>query len=103
MRSFAWWPTLIVHAVATFADLRNSRLKCTTNVAHPRHETGITNDGSNSRVLKRLYVEAGDLVFGWKQSGMCRDPELALANSVKSKMPNAPAIVIGMPIFFFLH
>jgi hypothetical protein len=53
--------------------------------------------------LKRLYVEAGDLVFGWKQSGMCRDPELALANSVKSKMPNAPAIVIGMPIFFFLH
>jgi hypothetical protein len=103
MRSFAWWPTLIVHAVATLADLRNRRLQCTTNVAHPWHETGITFDVSKSRVLKGLFVVAGDLVFGWKQREICRDPELAIANPLKRKMPYAPAIAIGVPIFFFSH
>lgn len=103
MRSFAWWPTLIVHAVATCADVRNSRLQYTTNVAHPWHETGITIDVLKSRVLKGLFVDAGDLVFGWKQRGMRRDAEAALANPLKRKMPYAPAIAIGMPIFFFSH
>ncbi|MGP8176095.1 MAG: hypothetical protein ACLP7O_16330 [Terracidiphilus sp.] len=103
MRSFAWWPTLIVLAVATCADLRNSRLQCTTNVAHLLHETGITIDVLKLRVLEGLFVDAGDLVFGWKQRGMRRDAESALANPLRRKMPYAPAIAIGIPTFFFSH
>jgi hypothetical protein len=49
MRTFASWPTHIVLAVATFTDLRSLCLKCTTNVAHSWHESGIAIDVSNSR------------------------------------------------------
>jgi prepilin signal peptidase PulO-like enzyme (type II secretory pathway) len=97
----AWWPTLIILAVAAFTDLRSRRLKCTTNVAHPWHETGIAIDVSNSRAYMGLFVNASDLFFGWKQRGMCCDAESALANPMKRKMPYAPALAIGTPISFF--
>jgi prepilin peptidase CpaA len=51
--------------------------------------------------LKDLFKGAGDLVFGWKQRGMHRDPEMVLANPLKRKMPYAPAIAIGTLFSFF--
>ena len=101
MRTFASWPTHIVLAVATFTDLRSLCLKCTTNVAHSWHESGIAIDVSNSRAYMGLFVNASDLFFGWKQRGMCCDAEPALANPLKRKMPYAPAFAIGTPISFF--
>jgi prepilin peptidase CpaA len=41
------------------------------------------------------------VVFGWKERGMHRDPELVLSNPLKRKMPYAPAIAIGTLISFF--
>jgi prepilin peptidase CpaA len=51
--------------------------------------------------LKELFTGAGDLVFGWKERGTPRDPELALTNPMKRKMPYAPAIAIGTLMSFF--
>ena len=53
--------------------------------------------------LNELFTGAGDLVFGWKERGMQRDPELVLTNPLKRKMPYAPAIAIGTLISFFSH
>lgn len=52
--------------------------------------------------LKDLFTGASDLVFGWKQRGMHRDPEMVLANPLKRKMPYAPAIAVGTLISFFV-
>ncbi|MGA3010158.1 MAG: prepilin peptidase [Terracidiphilus sp.] len=51
--------------------------------------------------FKELFTGAGDLVFGLKQRGMKRDPELTLANPLKRRMPYAPAIAIGTLLSFF--
>jgi prepilin peptidase CpaA len=48
-----------------------------------------------------LFTGASDLVFGLKQRGMKRDPELTLANPLKRRMPYAPAIAIGTLLSFF--
>ena len=53
--------------------------------------------------FKELFTGAGDLVFGLKQRGMKRDPELTLANPLKRRMPYAPAIAIGTLLSFFAH
>lgn len=53
--------------------------------------------------LRDLFTSAGDLVFGLKQRGMRRDPELSIANPLKRKMAYAPAIAIGTLISFFAH
>jgi prepilin peptidase CpaA len=54
-----------------------------------------------SGFVKELFIGTGDLVFGWKQRGMRRDPEMALVNPLKRKMPYAPAIAIGTLLSFF--
>jgi len=51
--------------------------------------------------FKELFTGASDLVFGLKQRGMKRDPELTLANPLKRRMPYAPAIAIGTLLSFF--
>jgi prepilin peptidase CpaA len=51
--------------------------------------------------LKDLFTGAGSVVFGWKERGMHRDPDLVLSNPLKRKMPYAPAIAIGTLISFF--
>jgi prepilin peptidase CpaA len=51
--------------------------------------------------LRDLFAGAGDLVFGWKQRGMHRDPEMVLSNPLKRKMPYAPAIAVGTLFSFF--
>jgi prepilin peptidase CpaA len=51
--------------------------------------------------FKELFTSASDLVFGLKQRGMQRDPELTLANPLKRRMPYAPAIAIGTLLSFF--
>ncbi len=53
--------------------------------------------------FKELFTGAGDLVFGWKERGLQRDPDLVLTNPLKRKMPYAPAIAIGTLISFFSH
>jgi prepilin peptidase CpaA len=51
--------------------------------------------------IKELFAGAGDLVFGWRGRGMHRDPEMALTNPLKRKMPYGPAIAIGTLMSFF--
>jgi len=51
--------------------------------------------------LKELFTGAGNLAFGWRDRGGLRDPEMAMANPLKRKMPYAPAIAIGTLISFF--
>jgi prepilin peptidase CpaA len=53
--------------------------------------------------FKELFTGASDLVFGLKQRGMKRDPDLTLANPLKRRMPYAPAIAIGTLLSFFAH
>lgn len=169
MNSFAWWPTLIVLAVATFTDLRNRRIPnwlvlpfmlagiAVSGWLHGWHGIGQSFAGLGLGVLiygflfwlggmgagdvklcaaigawigpnqlfialvitamaggimvlcwaafggflKDLFTGAGSVVFGWKERGMHRDPELVLSNPLKRKMPYAPAIAIGTLISFF--
>lgn len=51
--------------------------------------------------LTELFDGSGDLVFGLRQRGLRRHPELVLANPRARKMPYAPAIAIGTIISFF--
>lgn len=51
--------------------------------------------------VKELFTGAGNLAFGWKGRGGIRDPEMAIGNPLKRKMPYAPAIAIGTLISFF--
>jgi prepilin peptidase CpaA len=51
--------------------------------------------------LGELSQSTGDLVLGWKKRGVVPNPEFALANPRKRKMPYAPAIAIGTLISFF--
>ncbi len=51
--------------------------------------------------LKELFTGAGNLAFGWNESGGLRDPEMVISNPMKRKMPYAPAIAIGTLISFF--
>ncbi|MGA3373605.1 MAG: prepilin peptidase [Terracidiphilus sp.] len=53
------------------------------------------------KVLKRLLLGAGDLIFGRNPDGIGRDPETSIADMLKRKMPYAPAIAIGTLISFF--
>ena len=169
MNSFAWWPTLIVLAVATFTDLRNRRIPnwlvlpfmlagiAVSGWLHGWHGIGQSFAGLGLGVLiygflfwlggmgagdvklcaaigawigpnqlfialvitamaggimvlcwaafggflKDLFTGAGSVVFGWKERGMHRDPEMVLSNPLKRKMPYAPAIAIGTLISFF--
>jgi prepilin peptidase CpaA len=169
MNSFAWWPTLIVLAVATFTDLRNRRIPnwlvlpfmlagiAVSGWLHGWHGIGQSFAGLGLGVLiygflfwlggmgagdvklcaaigawigpnqlfialvitamaggimvlcwaafggflKDLFTGAGSVVFGWKERGMHRDPDLVLSNPLKRKMPYAPAIAIGTLISFF--
>jgi len=51
--------------------------------------------------LKDLFADTGDLVFGWKKRALRGDPQPALANPTKRKIPYAPAMAIGTLISFF--
>jgi prepilin peptidase CpaA len=177
MHWFAWWPTLIVLAVATFMDMRSRRipnwlvlpfLLVGVAVSPWRHDwpglrqgfwhgLGMSFAGLALGLLvygllfwlggmgagdvklcaaigawigpaqlfiamiitalaggvmvlcwavaggffKELFTGAGDLLFGWKQRGTVRDPEMVLANPLKRRMPYAPAIAIGTLMSFF--
>jgi prepilin peptidase CpaA len=169
MHSFAWWPTLIVLAVACFTDLRSHRIPnwlvlpfllagiVVSGWLQGWHGLGQSFAGLGLGVLiygflfwlggmgagdvklcaaigawigpdqlfialvltgmaggimvlcwaafggflKELFTGTGDLVFGWKQRGMHRDPELAITNPLKRKIAYAPAIAIGTLISFF--
>jgi prepilin peptidase CpaA len=48
-----------------------------------------------------LIRKTGDLIFSSKQRGMRSEPEKALADSLRRKMPYAPAIAIGTLLSFF--
>jgi prepilin peptidase CpaA len=50
-----------------------------------------------SGFLKDLFASTGNLVFGWRQRGTQRDPNLQLSR----RIPYAPAIAIGTVISFF--
>ncbi len=169
MHSFAWWPTVIVLAVATFTDLRSRRIPnwlvfpfllagiVVSAWLQGWHGVGQSFAGLGLGLLiygtlfwlggmgagdvklcaaigawigpsqlflalvitgmvggimvlcwaafggflKELFTGAGDLVFGWKERGSLRDPDLALTNPMKRKMPYAPAIAIGTLMSFF--
>jgi prepilin peptidase CpaA len=177
MHSFAWWPTLVVVAVATFTDLRSRRipnwlvlpfLLAGIVVSPWRHDwpgtrqgiwhgLGQSFGGLGLAILiygilfwmggmgagdvklgaaigawigpvqlfwalffsamaggvmalgwavcggfvKDLFTGTSELVFGWKQRGMHRDPELVIANPVKHYVPYAPAIAVGTLMSFF--
>jgi len=51
--------------------------------------------------LKELFTGASNLVFGGKESGGLSDPEVALSNPMRGKIPYAPAIAIGTLFSFF--
>ncbi len=51
--------------------------------------------------VKELFTGASNLTFGWKDRGGVCDPEMAISNPLKRKMPYAPAIAIGTLISFF--
>jgi prepilin peptidase CpaA len=171
MHSFAWWPTVIVLAIASFTDLRNRRIPnwlvlpfllagiVVSGWLHGWHGVGqsfagmglglliygflfwmggmgagdvklcaaigawigpdqlfialvITGMAGGIMVLiwaacggflKDLFTGTGNLLFGSKERGQLRDPELVLANPLKRKIPYAPAIAIGTLISFFAH
>ena len=186
MRSFAWWPTLIVLAVAMFTDLRSRRipnwlalpfLLAGILVSPWRHDWG-GNSQSNGwhgfgqfgwygvgqsfaglglglltfgflfwlggmgggdvklctaigawvgpmqmfwalfytslaggvmvlcwiayrKVLRVLFLRAGDQIFCWKRNELNRKPEASLADLLKRKMPYEPAIAVGTLMSFF--
>lgn len=54
-----------------------------------------------SGFIKDLFMGAGDLLFSWRKREMRCDPQPALANPMKRKMPYAPAIAIGTLLSFF--
>ena len=56
-----------------------------------------------SGFLKDLFKGTGDLVFGWRNRGAIRNPEMALSNPMRRKIPYAPAIAIGTVFSFFAH
>ena len=51
--------------------------------------------------LKELFNGASDLAFSWRGRGGVSDPEMALSNPKRRKMPYAPAIAIGTLFSFF--
>jgi prepilin peptidase CpaA len=51
--------------------------------------------------LGELFQGTGDLMLSWKQRGVAPNPEFALTNPQRRKMPYAPAIAIGTLISFF--
>ncbi len=51
--------------------------------------------------LKELFTGASNLIFSGKDNGGLGDPEVALSNPKRRKMPYAPAIAIGTLISFF--
>jgi prepilin peptidase CpaA len=51
--------------------------------------------------LGEMFANTGDLVFGWRKSGLHPRPDLTLSNPRARKMPYAPAIAIGT-LFSFL-
>lgn len=169
MHSIAWWPTLIVLAVATFTDLRSRRIP--NWLVLPFLLAGLTVSTSlygwsglrqslagiglgvaifgllyalggmgmgdlklcaaigawigpgqlilalvltaiagglmalcwaaAGGFLGELFQGSGDLIFGFRQRGFHRHPELVLQNPTARKMPYAPAIAIGTIISFF--
>jgi len=169
MHSFAWWPTLIVLAVATFTDLRSRRIPnwlvlpfllagiAVSGWLHAWHGIGQSLAGLVLAVLiygtlfwvggmgagdvklcaaigawigpgqlfvalvmtaiaggimvlgwalwsgflHELFGAVADIVLGWKERGVRRDPELVLSNPLKRKMPYAPAIAVGTLLSFF--
>jgi prepilin peptidase CpaA len=54
-----------------------------------------------SGFLHELFGAVADIVLGWKERGVRRDPELVLSNPLKRKMPYAPAIAVGTLLSFF--
>lgn len=169
MHSFAWWPTVIVLAVATFTDLRSRRIPnwlvlpflalglVVSTCLHGWHGMGQSLAGAGLGLLiygllfwmggmgagdvklctaigawigpqqlllalvvtgmvgglmvlvwaacggflKELFTGAGNLAFGWKERGGLRDPEMALSNPLKRRIPYAPAIALGTLFSFF--
>jgi prepilin peptidase CpaA len=167
MHSLAWWPTLIVLAVATFTDLRFRRIPnwlvlpfllagiAVSGWLYGWHGIGQSFEGLGLGVLiygflfwvggmgagdvklcaaigawigpgqlfialvltgivggimvlcwaafggffRELFKGTSDLVFVWKP-GTGSDPDGALSNPVRRKMPYAPAIAIGTLISF---
>jgi prepilin peptidase CpaA len=53
--------------------------------------------------LKELFTGTSNLMFSWKGKGGVRDPEVALSNPKRRKMPYGPAIAIGTLLSFFAH
>jgi prepilin peptidase CpaA len=53
--------------------------------------------------LKDMFTGAADLVFGWRQRGMHRDPDPVVAKPAKHYIPYAPAIAVGTLMSFFTH
>ena len=51
--------------------------------------------------LGELFSGTSGLLFGWKERGLKKDPEMTLANPRARKMPYAPAIAIGTLMSFF--
>jgi prepilin peptidase CpaA len=169
MHSFAWWPTLIVLAVATFTDLRNRRIPNwlvlpflvagigVSGWLHGWHGIGqsfaglllalaiygtlflmggmgagdvklcaaigtwigpgqmfvalvMTSIAGGIIILcwalvsgfsRELFRNSADIVFRRKERGIRRNPEMALSNPLKRKLPYAPAIAIGTMLSFF--
>jgi len=171
MHSFAWWPTLIVLAVATFTDLRSRRIPnwlvlpfllagiVASAWLYGWHGVGQSFGGMGlglaiygflfwmggmgagdvklctaigawigpsqllialiitamaggimvlcwyvfGRFLKTFFMSAFNLLLGRKRHGLHSDPEMALPNLLKRKMPYAPAIAVGTLMSFFSH
>ena len=169
MHSIAWWPTLIVLAVATYTDLRSRRIPswlvlpfaiigfAISGWLHGLHgvvqslegfAVGVSVFGflslmggmgmgdvklygalgawiGPSQMLVALVLTGivggvmavcwalaggfmgqmlrgtGDILFGWKERGLKRHPDLVLENPATRKMPYAPAIAIGTIVSFF--
>ena len=188
MRSFAWWPTLIVLAVAMFTDLRTRRipnwlvfpfLLAGIVVSPWRHDWGGNSQSKSigwhglgqfgwhglgqsfaglglgllifgfffwlggmgggdvklcaaigawigpmqmfwalfytslaggvmvlcwiayRKVLRVLFLKAGDQIFHRKRNELNRKPEASLADLLKRKMPYEPAIAVGTLMSFF--
>jgi prepilin peptidase CpaA len=53
--------------------------------------------------LTDLFRGTGDLVFGRKKQEQPGQPEMALSNPLRRKMPYAPAIAVGTMLSFFAH
>jgi len=53
------------------------------------------------KLFRKLFLGAGDLVFGRQRRGIQSDPEPSLNELLKSWMPYVPAIAIGTFMSFF--